>query len=80
MSQTLLFRVPYTSILVYIFNFKKDMYSNFVFFSSNLPWGFMPAYSILEGYVHKYGGDLGRKAHLKGFLNMHGDFLGDFDS
>ena len=56
------------------------MYSNSVFFSSNLPWGFMPAYSILEGYVHKYGGDLGRKAHLKGFLNMHGDFLGDFDS
>ena len=80
LSQTLLFRVPCASVLVYMFNSKKDMYFNSIFFSSDLPWGFMPAYSIPEGYVHKYGGDLARKAHLRGFLNMHGDFLGDSDS
>jgi len=26
--------------------------------------------------MHKYGGDLGWKAHLRGLLIMHGGFLG----
>lgn len=45
-----------------------------------LLWGYMLAYSVLEGYVHIYDGgcDLWWKAHSKGFLNMHGDFLGGF--
>ena len=39
----------------------------------------MSAYSILERYVHKYGDDLERKAHLRGFPTCMG-FLGNFDS
>ena len=57
MSQTLLFRVPCASVLVYMFNSKKDMYFNSIFFSSDLPWGFMPTYSIPEGDVYKFLGN-----------------------
>lgn len=68
-----------TLVLVYMLNSKKDMYSNSVFFFFDLSWGFMSTYSILDGYVHKYGSgcDLGWKAHSRGFPNMHGGFLGN---
>ena len=63
-----------------MFNSKKDMYSNSVFFFSNLSWRFVLAYSIPERYMHKYGGgcDLGRKTHSRDFPNIHEGFLGNF--
>lgn len=55
--------------------FQEDMYSNSIFFSFDLSWGFEPTYSIPKRYMHKYGGDLRWKAHLRGFLIMHRVFL-----
>ena len=60
-----------SSVLVSMFNSKKDMYSDSAFFFSDLSWG----------PVHKYGGgyDLWWKTHSMGFPYMHGGILGDFD-
>ena len=46
-------------------------YSSFLFLS----WGSVPAYSIPEGYVHKYGDDLEWKAHSRGFPTRMGVYL-----
>lgn len=58
-----------------MFNFKKDMYLSSVFFFSNFSWGFALAYSIPKEYVHMCGGDLGWKAHPRGFLTCMEVFL-----
>ena len=39
------------------------LYTSFLFLS----WGFMPAYSILEGYLQKYGDNLEWKVYSRGF-------------
>ena len=63
-----------------MFNSKKDMYSNSMFFFSEFFWGFVPTYPVPQGYMHKNDGDLEWKAHLRGFSIMCRVLHSDFDS
>ena len=63
-----------------MFNSKKDMYSKSVFFFSDFSWGFVPAYSIPQGYMHKNDGDLEWKAHSRSFSIICRVLVSDSDS